>query len=578
MKSHDLLTTLGVFASTSLLAACSSSNAEHDDKPKSAPAPTDACNGAPVDGRCVDAKTVESCGIPSEGGKPRPQVTKCSDDEECRVDDKDVADCVLKVGCRTGDTACKGTGTLRTCKDGVWVDSPCSTTCVNTPIASTCRSSGITLVARKGRATFQRRKGNASRTALEATPVEAPARGFLLTFQRGTEVISATTTSADDGSFTLDVPTTLEAGDVVRLAAVAGDDAGGIAYLVANPGFPAGRQKVDALDDVYRDGTKPPAVWSWDWTAKDLPHGNVDLQIPLTISGIRHAGGIANVFDQVGASYRETKRRYGKGGAPLVVWMGDSVAWDCGDCQQDQKRLLFANRFQHDLLISATDDQTYFSDAMLQHEFGHYVMATYGKSNPESGNHDGSCPSYPGQAWSEGFASWFSMYALGSSVYSYFEKDGALICDYEGYTVNGEPWPRPTPSAKDVSPSSAPGLLQTITETEVTATLLKLSRGSADPGPILKALASPRMTKTVALPGGRRGYERSYFAHQWNQDDGTVCQAKSPPEVLLNPAQTMADLFDAMLCAGFDKARLDAATEPATHYPFPSSSPLCRPR
>ncbi|WP_394846404.1 hypothetical protein LZC95_02935 [Pendulispora brunnea] len=576
MKSRHLLTALGVFASTAFLAACSSS-AENGDSAKATSLPSDACNGVPTDGRCVDSKTVEFCGIPTEGGKARLQVATCSDEEECHIDDKDVANCVLKVGCRTGDTACAGTNTLRTCKDGAWVDSPCSTTCVSTPITSTCRRPGIALTTRSGRATFQRRRENASRTAIEATPIEAPARGFLVTFQRGTDVISAATTSVDDGSFSIDVPTTFEAGDVLRLATVAGDGAGGIAYLVADPGLPAGKQKLDALD-VYRDGTQTPQVWSWDWTAADLPPGDVDLQIPLALSDMRHAGGIANVFDQIGSSYRDLKRRYGKGGAPLVIWMGDSVEWDCGACQQDEKRLLFATRFRHDLLFSATDDEMYFSDSVVQHEFGHYVMAAYGKPIPEGGTHDPSCPLYPGQAWSEGFASWFAMYALNSSVYTDFARAGNLTCAYDEYTVNGEPWPRPTPAEKDVSPSGTPGLLQRMTESEVTATLLKLSRGSADPGPILTALASPRMTKTVALPGGRRGYERAYFAHQWNDDESNACQATSPPQVLPNPAQTMADLFDAMLCDGFDQARMDAANEPATRYPFSSRSPLCRRR
>jgi len=133
-------------------------------------------------------------------------------------------------------------------------------------------------------------------------------------------------------------------------------------------------------------------------------------------------------------------------------------------------------------------------------------------------------------------------------------------------------WSRPKPTNMDVSPSTAPGLLQKISEGEVCAILWSLSKGAEDPDPILKALASKRMTE-MTMVDGATAFERNYFRHEWDHKaDCMDVDVNAFPD----PAPIMTDLLDAMVCADFDKARVDEAVAPMMHYPYPSSAALCR--
>ncbi len=77
-------------------------------------------------------------------------------------------------------------------------------------------------------------------------------------------------------------------------------------------------------------------------------------------------------------------------------------------------------------------------------------------------------------------------------------------------------------------------------------------------------LGQPR---TTTAPFGR-GYTR----RQWDLD------ANHEPINLVDTgdsAPCFADFLDALDCAGVSRSVIDAATEPATHYPYPSNSPIC---
>jgi hypothetical protein len=81
------------------------------------------------------------------------------------------------------------------------------------------------------------------------------------------------------------------------------------------------------------------------------------------------------------------------------------------------------------LLGGAADDDAY-DDAVVLHEFGHYLEATYGRSDSPGGDHDGS-PTVPTLAWSEGFATYVSSVVRGDRVYIDTDASGATVFDLE---------------------------------------------------------------------------------------------------------------------------------------------------
>jgi hypothetical protein len=72
-----------------------------------------------------------------------------------------------------------------------------------------------------------------------------------------------------------------------------------------------------------------------------------------------------------------------------------------------------------------------------------------------------------------------------------------------------------------------------------------------------------------ALQGPEFG--REYTSTSWTM---SRCVASNLEETGL-ASPILADYLDALVCNGVSGAIVDAATEPASHYPYPSSSPRC---
>lgn len=77
------------------------------------------------------------------------------------------------------------------------------------------------------------------------------------------------------------------------------------------------------------------------------------------------------------------------------------------------------------LLGDASDDDGY-DDTVIQHEIGHYVEHTVGRSDSPGGGHDGR-PTDPRLAWSEGYATFWACAADGQPVYSDSNSGGGFF-------------------------------------------------------------------------------------------------------------------------------------------------------
>ncbi len=394
---------------------------------------------------------------------------------------------------------------------------------------------------------------NASRTDWSTVPVSHPAAGFMVISQYPDPLnpgafltldTSVTGDATSPGSFSVQVRAApaRTADDRVIFAALGVDDLGNVAYAVADPG----------VTGLQTAGVDPASPRIWNWWAAIGSLGSANLRISTT-----NGSGAANVFDWLDSIQKRSRATFGRWGLTSVAWVGMGTTWSCGACFARWSTTVRGTPFQSQVWMNGDSvDQGYWSDAVMAHEMGHWAMASHGRSPNEGGTHYVGVPTYPGQAWSEGWATFFGAEERGDPVYL-DQQDGSMFWfslgarSYGGYPA----WSRPSPSG---------GLLQMLDENDVAATLWDLSGKGASSGPLLAALASPRMNTSPFL----RGYTR----HTWTT---------TSPGVFVNVVDTgvsapaLPDFLDALTCAGFSRTTMDSVVLPSIYYPYPSASPLC---
>jgi len=370
--------------------------------------------------------------------------------------------------------------------------------------------------------------------------------GLLVFSLRATDPnpIDVQTTDAN-GRVSIQVPTSLLAGDRIGLAAAASDGVGGLAFVVADPGFASpGPQQVPSV------GT--PKLWLWATATGSITDGGT-----ITITE-NNGSGALRVFDYLRYVYYRSRALEGdRRGRTLVVWLGYGTSWSCGSCFALIPTVVSNLFFDSEIWLNGDNNMEYWSDAVTAHELGHWVMASYGTPPNEGGLHFLGVPSLPGLAWSEGWATWHSSSARQNSFYFDKQAGSMFWLDISSNRYGGGvPWQLPTPAG---------GLLQFMDENEVSSMLWSISSASTvGAPPLFTALASAHMNTS---PWGR-GYTR----HTWDLDS-----TGHPINVIdtgsLAPA--IPDFLDALNCAGVSRSVIDGATIPTTQYPYPSASPIC---
>jgi hypothetical protein len=206
--------------------------------------------------------------------------------------------------------------------------------------------------------------------------------------------------------------------------------------------------------------------------------------------------------------------------------------------------------FQNQIWLGgSSSDQGWWSDAVTAHELGHWAMDLFGQTPYEGGGHCGGMTTLPGQAWSEGWATWFSSDARSNDPRYYDMQDGRffwLSLD----TRTPEPWPRPDPYGDP---------LQNLYENDVAAMMFALSATyGLGHGPFDDALASSRMTEPP--------YPRGYMRHEWAFDITTCTRSGVREAVPAMSVPCFPDFLDALVDVGVSPGTVDEATEP---YPYP---------
>jgi hypothetical protein len=507
------------------------------------------CADLPAAGRCMDPRTVERC-LGAAGAAQERVREACRTGSTC-VQGADGARCELSGGCSLDEALCTDGRTLAKCTAGAASHTTCTSGCVASPLGSVCAPELSTRTL-AGMVEYELRRPNAGLTDWSSELEHEPARGMLVLSYRGEVLLDAVVSSTSDpgaGSFSVRVAANPQAEDALVVVAAGGDARGGLLYALADPGF--------APSNTLHAHTEPPPsprVWSWRFSLAGGPPAS-----PLRIRE-GDGGGAAYLFTAVRDVVREAQSFYAASAPqPVIAWWGMGTLWTCGACYNPSAVEAFGARFLHQLRFDGSSDQGQWSDAVTRHELGHYVMAAFGLWPRETSPRYFGDATNPGLAWMEGWATFFGASERNSSIYYDKQLGGFFWFDIDArhYAFDDLMWPRP--SATDPA-----GLKQRIDENEVASMLWQSYRTLADRAPLLRALASPRMTTAP--------FERGYTRRIWTDPDH--------PESFTDTGVSiphLADFLDALRCVeAISPAQLDAISEPAVHYPYPSASPLCR--
>jgi hypothetical protein len=482
-------------------------------------------------GRWCDGDAVKTCG--TQSGEAVAREYRCGAGERCVMRGERGA-CEPAGVCVPGATRCNDRRTLARCDGGAWVSASCAGRCVGDALAAACVDLPTTRTLRAS-LRYARRIIAANLLSWGET-VDRPARGFSMRYRRGDTVLARGITDAE-GRFTLEVPATSDAGDVIEAVAALGED-GRTVILVGDPGLPTGPGE----NPAFGRETSLGRAHAWPFA---VPPDGATLSIPLD-----DAPG-ASVFDDLATAYATVRARAGV--APrhaLAVWVRRGVRWDCGACFSELlPTTVQGQRYDGQLWLTGDTHENWWSPAVTLHEFGHWVMSAWGTIPHEGGAHFLGVPTFPGLAWSEGWATFASSdlrddprhYAVAGGTFFWWN-----IAQREIY--NGARWQRPNPDAP---------LLQAIDENEVSAILWAL-RGDPAVGSarVLDAVRSPRMN---LAPFGRCNTQT------WVAMGGGTCTSGEH-------APHLADVLDALRCDGVSERSVRVA---AGTYPYPASAPIC---
>ncbi len=517
----------------------------------------DPCQGVPASGVCaVDGASYSYCAAGSDGSSAQIHTEACKPYETCK-EVGGITSCALKAGaCEPGTAQCTGADEYSVCDDkGVPTKYACPG-CKTHYLGTSCQKAIETTVYT---ATFvydyKVPAGDLSdwSASVASAPLAFAAVYSMHKDASGTTLSLLDSTYTDEqGKFSILVAKNPAKEDFVAVMAARANGSQQIVLGVGNADVPAGENQVS--NPVPADTSH---LWSWS-----VPSSNWGTSDSWSI-GIANGSGAARIFSIMNEVYGKSQQITGKAGKSVVAWLHYGSTWTCGACFGPWNAQVNNTVFDSQLWFGASDaDEAYWSDAVTAHEMGHWAMASYGTSPNEGGTHMLGVPTFSGQAWSEGFATWHSSLVRNSPVY-FDKQDGTFFwfnIDKAVYSGGG-PLIEPDPQGD---------LLQKMDENRVAAIVWALTDtttvpyGAAVNNVLFQALTGPHMN-TAPFP---RGYKR----HVWTLDTSNYPPVFKDVVETSESAPMVADFLDALACLGVKSTKLQAAVQT---YPFPVAAPLC---
>lgn len=410
----------------------------------STPPPSGACGDVTYDGLC-EGTTLVYCQS-QESGVVR---VECAPEFECGVRDG-YAECRLpgSGGCGrvTYEGYCDGTVAVYCDWEQTEVvsydcandDMPCGYVddetgywCVGSP------GGGVFSV----RGSFWFEKPAIGRSGLGAV-TEEPVRNALVQVRTAAaDELVATGVTDEGGAFVVQLG---DVGEVYALALAAAEDDRHSIFVRDCP-----------LEDCG-DAGYVHAVFSENFTP------GFDTDVGGWVAAREGSAGAFNILDVFMRGQDFAWEVYGDKPPSLIGQWAQGSQTSCGEVS------CFSARDNTIFVLGHAADTDEFDDPVLAHEFGHYLEASFSRSDSPGGYHDGS-PTDPRLAWGEGYGTFAGCELMGSSLYIDTAAGGVSVTDISdtGYLAN---------------PNG--GMNQLLSEYLVAEILWTLSRGGSLTGPL----------------------------------------------------------------------------------------------
>ena len=385
--------------------------------------------------------------------------------------------------------------------------------------------------------------------------------GLPLSLHDKTGAVLGTTTTDDEGAFYFDVERLPERSDWISIIpAWYVEDSLKLAIFVANT-------------------TKkhPYDIWAWSLSLSDFgAPDDVGEMGDVRVTIDQGSGGLY-LYQTLKLAYEElASHGFGKTLQALpglgVLWK-PGIYWSCGTCFYNgtEGGLEYGKETLRKTMYVGgdTSEESAWGYPTILHEFGHYVLAQR-RDNSEGGEHLLNSAYDPNLAWSEGFATLYSLMAMtwreGTPVSQYWRviDSGSYWLDYDhlfdatGFGTIVVPQP---------SLTHARAMKQNLAEAWVTYVVHHLVRGTADGASI----------------GGEQGvFDALASARYTDCGKNNTCASEGTcgtylPSFRTEPGADLVDFIDAVLCRsdlaeGMDEAIADYLI--SNGFPY-DRSPVC---
>ena len=205
-----------------------------------------------------------------------------------------------------------------------------------------------------------------------------------------------------------------------RLAGLATTDAtGAFAVDFAAPSLPV-RLRIRA--EAAEVGVGPPGAGVWAEDLVRLEAAGTALPNPLAPEPLGPTAAALHVALVLTEGMARARPYLSDTLAFLRVDWAPNRRPTCGSC--------FHPESGHIDLSGVAGDDDQWDDAVILHELGHHLAAVHGRDDSPGGRHDGR-RTWPPLAWSEGFASFFAAWQLGSPILVDRRPTGPLVTHLE---------------------------------------------------------------------------------------------------------------------------------------------------
>jgi hypothetical protein len=157
-------------------------------------------------------------------------------------------------------------------------------------------------------------------------------------------------------------------------------------------------------------------------SSADQDASSTQLTVDVNVSEANGSGAF-NIFDLIVKGYDFIRTNLQREPVPLEAEWQVGVTPPCGTS-------CYSGRDTRMYILNQSDDTDEFDDAVLLHEFGHYLADKFSRDDSPGGSHDGS-PTDPLLAWSEGYGTFAGCSIAQDSLYIDTSPGGASVTDLE---------------------------------------------------------------------------------------------------------------------------------------------------